>query len=116
MLMSWLASRCGNAVASSATRLIAPPKLKIGTVESGLLIVAQVLADRVDHVAGERAQAVRLPVVVPPVRHRRVEELLVRDVGLGRDRVEHRVAEGADRGQHPLALLDRAGVRRHQRR
>ena len=41
MLMSWLASRCGNAVASSATRLIAPPKLKIGTVESGLLIVAR---------------------------------------------------------------------------
>ncbi len=38
----------------------------------------------------------------------------MRDVGLGRDGVEHRVAERADRGQHPLALLDRAGVRRHQ--
>ena len=31
MLMSCAASRCGNAVASSGTRAIAPPKQKIGT-------------------------------------------------------------------------------------
>ena len=47
MLMSWEASRCGNAVASSGTRAIAPPKLKIGTDDIGEVIVprlAQMIA------------------------------------------------------------------------
>ena len=35
MLMSCAASRCGNAVASSDTRPTAPPRQKIGTVDSG---------------------------------------------------------------------------------
>ena len=43
ILMSCDASRYGNAVASSAIRPTAPPKLKIGTVDSGEVIFEQCL-------------------------------------------------------------------------
>ena len=67
-------------------------------------------------VVGERPELVRLPVVVPPVRQRRVEHLLVRDVRLGHHAVDRGLGQRAEDLLEDLpAVVDGARVGEHQR-
>ena len=93
MLMSWAQSRFANAVASAGTRATAPPCVKSAIARERRRDPFGLGDDVSIVIVGERPELVRLPVVVPPVRQRRVEHLLVRDVRLRHDAVDRGRAE-----------------------
>ena len=71
--------------------------------------------DQLDDLVGEWPKLVGLPVVVPTVRQRCVEHLLMRDIRLLHNRVHRRRRNLTDGSEYLFTFIGRASVRGDER-
>ena len=68
-----------------------------------------------DHFVGQVVGQCRFPIVQPPGRECRIEQLLHRDIRERRDRVRYRGSEAPQRLYQTLAFIERSDVAGNQR-